>query len=381
MATEIGLGTSYPITVPVGSDNADIQTALRYITYGIGSTPTSDTQITSNCIFGKMKLLAPKAGPVFTGNGSIAGNFSIGGNLVVSGTIDNDQGTNATFNDKTLTIGNNNTTDADADENGIVLKGATDKKIIFQNGTGWESTENLNLATDTKTYQIAGTTVLSKDQVLGKTIGGTTAGDIVSIDGTQTLTNKTITSVSGGSNGMLMTGTAAGNGLVQAPHVVISRATATTATSSVSGQSLNASIFPTGKISSLTAASTYRFKLRYYLSVTGTGTITTPFTFSSSAVSIIYSLKTYPQTMGTTTTKQGMGTTFSIAPTLNAAGNYVVEAEGFFETNASSATWFEPMLSLSSSAAGQVASITAGSYIEIQRMGTSSQALIAGNWT
>ena len=381
MATEIGTGTSYPITVPVGSDNADIQTALRYITYGIGGTPTSDSQIIGNSIFGKIKLLAPKASPVFTGNGSIGGNFTIGGNLVVSGTIDNDQGTNATFNDKTLTIGNGNTTDADADENGFVVKGATDKKIVFQNGTGWESTENLNLATDTKVFKIAGTTVLSKDQVFGKTIGGSASGDIVSLDAMQTLTNKIVTSVSGGSNGMMMTGTPAGDGLVQAPHIVISRATATTATSSVSGQALNANIFPTGKISSLTAASTYRFKLRYYLSVTGTGTITTPFTFSSSAVSIIYSLKTYPQTMGTTTTKQGMGTTFAIAPTTNAAGNYVVEAEGFFETHATLATWFEPMLSLSSTAAGQVASITAGSYIELQRMGTSSQALIAGNWS
>lgn len=381
MATEIGTGTSYPITVPVGSDNADIQTALRYITYGIGGTPTSDSQITSNCIFGKMKLLAPKASPVFTGNGSIAGNFTVGGNLVVSGTIDNDQGTNATFNDKTLTIGNANTTDADADENGIVVKGATYKKFIFQNGTGWESTENLNLATNTKTYQIAGTTVLSKDQVLGKTIGGTSTGDIASIDGTQTLTNKTITSVSGGSNGMIVTGTNAGNGLVQAPHMVISRATATTATSSVGGQILNANIFPTGKLSSLTPASTYKFKFRYYLSVTGVGAITLPFTFSSSAVSIIYSLKTYPQTMGTTTTRQGMGTTFQIAPTANAAGNYVVEAEGFFETHATTTTWFEPMLTLNSTAAGQVASITAGSYIELQRMGLSSQANIAGNWS
>jgi hypothetical protein len=45
-----------------------------------------------------------------------------------------------------------------------------------------------------KVFKINSTTVLSSTQVLGKSIGGTGAGDIVSIDATQTLTNKTLTS-------------------------------------------------------------------------------------------------------------------------------------------------------------------------------------------
>ena len=52
---------------------------------------------------------------------------------------------------------------------------------------------NINVATGL-VYQINGTEVLSSTKVLGKTPGGTTAGDIVTIDGTQTLTNKTLTS-------------------------------------------------------------------------------------------------------------------------------------------------------------------------------------------
>jgi hypothetical protein len=45
-----------------------------------------------------------------------------------------------------------------------------------------------------KVFKINSTTVLSGTQVLGKSIGGTGTGDIVSIDATQTLTNKTLTS-------------------------------------------------------------------------------------------------------------------------------------------------------------------------------------------
>ena len=52
---------------------------------------------------------------------------------------------------------------------------------------------DLNIPTG-KVFKINSTTVLSGTQVLGKSIGGTGTGDIVSIDATQTLTNKTLTS-------------------------------------------------------------------------------------------------------------------------------------------------------------------------------------------
>ena len=57
----------------------------------------------------------------------------------------------------------------------------------------WTSSEDLNLASG-KVYEINGAAVLSSTQVLGKTIGGTVTGDIVSIDSQQTLTSKTLTS-------------------------------------------------------------------------------------------------------------------------------------------------------------------------------------------
>jgi hypothetical protein len=374
MATEIGTGTSYPITVPVGSDNADIQTALRYITYGIGGTPTSDSQITSNSIFGKIKLLAPKASPIFTGNGSIAGNFSIGGNLIVSGTIDNDQGTNATFKDKTLTIGSANTTDADADENGIILKGATDKKIIFQNGTGWESTENLNLDSG-KTFKIAGTTVLSGTQVLGKTIGGTSAGDIVSIDGTQTLTNKTITTVKTGS---------AGDGLVQAPQMVFSLANSAGANGSTP-----INIFASGNdvLSSLEAAKLYRFRAKYFFNFNYAGSQMVPnilFNFSNAPTAIKWSFKTYPQGGGTALSGVGASTAVNATNILSvnasASNSWVVEIDGYFTTHATLSSTLTPQASTPAPVSGPGFIFTAGSWFEVQKIGTSTQTNIAGNW-
>lgn len=184
MATEIGTGTSYPITIPAGTDAADIQTALRYISYGIGGTPSTNSDITSNSIFGKMSLLAPKAGPVFTGNGSISGNFSIGGNLTITGSIDVLSSTTALIKDKKVILGSGDvTTDAGADGGGIQLSGTTAKTLVWIDGTdSWTSSENIDLAT-TKNYKIAGTTVLTSTAVLGLT--GT---NIATLSGTQTIT-------------------------------------------------------------------------------------------------------------------------------------------------------------------------------------------------
>lgn len=169
MATEIGIDTSYPITIPSGADNADIQSALRLISYGIPGTPTSNNQITSNSIFGKMSLLAPKAAPAFTGSGSITGDFSIGGNLTVSGTLNRLVGSSSIFEDKNIILNGDTSTpstDVLADGSGLSVNGLTVKNFTFSNGIGWNSSENLNLVTG-KTFKINGTDVLSSNAVLG----------------------------------------------------------------------------------------------------------------------------------------------------------------------------------------------------------------------
>ena len=125
-----------------------------------------------------------------------------GGSVTLSGTVKVStlSGTTATL-DSTFggsgsaagaTFGAGGPTDVTADGGGLTVKGATDKSFAFQNGSGsFLSSEAINVASG-KSFMVNGTNVLTASAVLGKTIGGTSAGDIVDIDSTQSLTNKTI---------------------------------------------------------------------------------------------------------------------------------------------------------------------------------------------
>ena len=129
-----------------------------------------------------------------------SGNFSAGtitaaaltvsGNLTVNGTTTTINSTTLTIDDKNIELGSvASPTDVTADGGGITLKGTTDKTLNWVSSTAaWTSSEDFNLATG-KVYEIAGTTVLSASQVLGKTLP---SGVIVGTTDTQTLTNKTI---------------------------------------------------------------------------------------------------------------------------------------------------------------------------------------------
>jgi hypothetical protein len=92
---------------------------------------------------------------------SIGGNTTITGNLTVNGTTTNVNSTTITVDDKNLELGSIDApTDTTADGGGITLKGATDKTFNWVNATGcWTSSESLNLVAS-KSYQIAGTTIL-----------------------------------------------------------------------------------------------------------------------------------------------------------------------------------------------------------------------------
>lgn len=134
-----------------------------------------------------------------TGNASVLGTLSVGSNLTVSGNL-TVNGTTTTVNSTTLSvddieieIGSVNTpTDVTANGGGIRLKGSTDKTINWISSTSsWTSSENVNLVTG-KTYKINGTDVLTSTAVLGRVPGGTSTGDIATIDASQTLTNKSL---------------------------------------------------------------------------------------------------------------------------------------------------------------------------------------------
>ena len=97
-------------------------------------------------------------------------NTIINGDLTVNGSTTNLNSTNLVIEDKNIILADVTTpTDITADGGGITLKGATDKTLIWDNGTdSWTSSEHIDLATG-KEYKINGTTVLSST-TLGSTV-------------------------------------------------------------------------------------------------------------------------------------------------------------------------------------------------------------------
>jgi hypothetical protein len=173
-------------------------------------TDVSDTEIgylngVTSAIQTQMDLKAPLADPALTGTAT-AVNLTISGDLTVNGTTTNINSTNLVVEDKNVILGDVATpSDTTADGGGITLKGATDKSLNWVDATdAWTSSEDFNLLTG-KVYEIAGTTVLSSTQVLGKAVP---SGTIVGTSDTQTLTNKTIDAASNTLTGVVtLTGT------------------------------------------------------------------------------------------------------------------------------------------------------------------------------
>ena len=115
---------------------------------------------------------------------SLPANVTVSNNLVVTGDL-TVQGNTVTLNTATLTVEDKNVvlanvaspTNTTADGAGITVLGATDKTFNWVNATtAWTSSEHLNLLS-TKSFQIAGTSVLS-----GTTLGsGVTGSSLTSV--------------------------------------------------------------------------------------------------------------------------------------------------------------------------------------------------------
>lgn len=138
------------------------------------------------------KFETTSTGVTINGN-IVASGLTLSGDLIVNGSTTTINSSNLSIDDAVIIIADGATTSALADGAGINL-GTTSINLTYSDAnTSWSSSENFDIA-DTKTYKINGTDVLSSTSVLGKTPGGTSTGDIVTIDDTQTLTNKTLTS-------------------------------------------------------------------------------------------------------------------------------------------------------------------------------------------
>ena len=142
------------------------------------------------------------------GLSAVGGNFTIAGNLTVSGTTTTINTATLDVEDKNIIVGKVATpTDTTADGGGLTLKGASDKNFYWADSTdSWTSNQDLDL-TNGKHFSINGTTVLDASTVLGKSIGGTSAGDIVDLASAQTLQNKT-------ADALTLTGTLSAGGNV-----------------------------------------------------------------------------------------------------------------------------------------------------------------------
>jgi hypothetical protein len=140
---------------------------------------------------GSKKFETTADGITVTGNITASG-LTLSGDLIVNGTTTTINSATLSIDDLNIILADGASTSVAANGAGITL-GTTGIGFNYSDtGTRWNSTENLNIATG-KTYQINGTTVLSATAVLGRTPGGATAGDLVTIDASQTLTNKTLT--------------------------------------------------------------------------------------------------------------------------------------------------------------------------------------------
>lgn len=171
-----------------------------------GSTVNAFTDVTeiSYNSFDIKDLSFSVDGSAFTvakdsGNTSVLGTLNvgsdvtIGGNLTVNGTTTTVNSTTISVDDKNLELGSiASPDDTSADGGGITLKGATDKTLNwYSTGGNWTSSENFSLVTG-KIFKINNIEVLSSTKVLQRTPGGTVAGDIATIDASQTLTNKSL---------------------------------------------------------------------------------------------------------------------------------------------------------------------------------------------
>jgi hypothetical protein len=127
MTTNIGSSTSFPAIVPDLTDTADIQIALRLLSYGTSSNPANDAAIATNSVFGKIRDLT-------TGKANIA-------SPTFTGTVILPTGTSSAAPLKLISGTNRTTAEAGSLEyNGTSLfftpSGTTRKKITYEEDTG-----------------------------------------------------------------------------------------------------------------------------------------------------------------------------------------------------------------------------------------------------
>jgi hypothetical protein len=195
-----GLILSDSSIVIEGSTANDFETTLTV------TDPTADRTITLPDVTGTVVTTGNLS--AITSVGTLA-SLTVTGDLTVNGTTTTINSTTLTVDDKNIVLGDVETpTDTTADGGGITLKGATDKTFNWVDATdAWTSSEHINLASGKAIY-LNGTletavaqTLTNKTIALGSnTVSGTLAefntavtdANFASLEGSETLTNKTL---------------------------------------------------------------------------------------------------------------------------------------------------------------------------------------------
>ena len=195
--------TSPAINTPTGITKTDVGLA------NVDNTTDANKPV-STAGQTALDLKANLSGATFTG--AVSGtSLTLSGDLTVNGTTTNINSTSLVVEDKNIVLADVATpSDVTADGGGITLKGATDKTFNWVDATdSWTSSEHINLASG-KSYSMNGTALKDVSETLANksisfgsnTITSTLAqlntaisdADLASLAGTETLTNKTLSS-------------------------------------------------------------------------------------------------------------------------------------------------------------------------------------------
>lgn len=235
-------------------------------------------------------------------------------------------------------------------------------------------------------------TNLAKVDVNGNltALGITATGAIVAPAGTTSLIPLTITSgvlaTTPASGGVEYDGDKAyvttnantsGRGMVYAPQYYNLIANSSAATT-------NTPVSAFGKALTLDAAKRYRFHGVYYATATftsGTPNLQLLFAFTQTAVAMKYTYKTYTTTGATAlnqTALVSVTTATQVTAAISGTTTFAIEFEGFFDANATTGGTFTPQFQMSTTGVSTV--LLAGSWIEVQKIGASATALVAGGW-
>lgn len=180
------------------------------------------------------------------------------------------------------------------------------------------------------------------------------------------------------------TGAGPGFGLIRAPQMVFALADAPASASSTTGVAAFAAA--NDVLSSLEVNKLYQFKGKYYVTYTAGGAaaaLQMLFAFANAPQAIKYNFRTTKSTSATTMDQVGIGavtTGVSVSTSTQTSGTFTVEFDGYFTSNATTGGTLTPQIAASGSTSGGTFVVTTGSWFEIQKIGTATQTLIAGNW-